>query len=140
VLGGLYEIKASSADTNDRLSIVEMTVPEGMGAPAHTHPRAEAVYVLEGTIRYHISGETVEGGPGSFFYVPEGTVENWVPTSKARVLVIYAPGGGMDKFFSEIGEPASQREVPSSSAELPDPDRVVAVAERYDIAMQGPAT
>jgi quercetin dioxygenase-like cupin family protein len=138
VLGGLYEVKASSAETNDNSTIMEMTIPEGMGPPPHTHPGGEAVYVLEGTVRYHIAGETIEGGPGSFFYVPEGTVENFEPTSTVRLLVVYAPGGKIDKFFSEIGETATVREVPPPPAEPPDLDGIAAAAERYGIVMQAP--
>jgi quercetin dioxygenase-like cupin family protein len=139
VLGGLYEVKASSAETNDGVTIMEMTIPEGMGPPPHTHPGAEAVYVLEGTLRYHIGGEIVEGGPGSFFYIPAGTIENFEPTSTVRILVIYAPGGGIDKFFSEIGEPARVREIPPPPETPPDLDRMVAAGERYGIVMQAPA-
>jgi quercetin dioxygenase-like cupin family protein len=112
MLGGLYEVKAASAETGGALTAMEMTMPAGMGPPPHTHPGTESVYILEGTLRYHIGDETVEAGPGSFFDISEGVLENFEPTSDVRVLVIYTPGG-IDEFFAEAGEPAARREVPA---------------------------
>src|SRR5436309_10170164 len=120
VLGGLYEVKASGDETGGKLTVMEMTIPAGMGPPPHTHPGGEAVYVLEGRIRYHIGDDSVEGGPGSFFYVPEGTWENFEPTEDVRLLVIYAPAGEIDEFFDEVGEPATTREAPPPSDQPPD--------------------
>jgi len=137
MLGGLYEVKASGDETGREATIMEMTLPEGASPPPHTHPGGEAVYVLEGTLRYHIAGETTEGGPGTFFYIPKDTIENFEPTSDCRLLVIYTPGG-MDKFFAEAGEKAERREVPPPSDEPPDLDRIVAVAEKYGMRMEIP--
>jgi quercetin dioxygenase-like cupin family protein len=135
MLNGLYEVKAASDETGGGLTVMEMTIPAGMGPPPHTHPGGEAVYVLEGTLRYHIGDETVEGGPGSFFYIPEGTVERFEPTSEVRVLVIYQPGG-IDEFFAEAGEPAKERKLPTPSDEPPDFDQLSAVGRKYGIEMQ----
>ena len=85
MLGGLYEVKATGEETNGALTVMEMTIPVGMGPPLHTHPGGEAVYVLEGTARFHIGDETIEAGPGSFFYIAEGTMENFEPTSEIHV-------------------------------------------------------
>ena len=115
MLGGLYEVKASSTETDDRLTVMEMTIPAGMGPPPHTHPGAEAVYVLEGRLRYHIGDETVEGTAGSVFYIPDGTLENFEPIDTVRILVSYAPGGAIDRFFSEVGESTQVRELPPPS-------------------------
>ena len=139
VLGGLYEVKASSTETDDRLTVMEMTIPAGMGPPPHTHPGAEAVYVLDGTLRYNMGDETVEGSAGSFFYIPDGTLENFEPIDTARILVIYAPGGAIDRFFSEVGKPAQVREVPPPAESPPAFQPIVAAAERYGMQMQAPA-
>ncbi|GHE27963.1 cupin domain-containing protein [Streptomyces capitiformicae] len=135
MLNGLYEVKASSEETNGAMTVMEMTIPVGSGPPPHTHPGTESVYVIEGTLRYHIAGEIVEGGPGSFFHIPEGTLERFEPTSTARVLVTYTPGG-IEKFFAEAGEPAQRRELPPPSDTQPDVDRLIEIAERHGIQMQ----
>jgi hypothetical protein len=110
-----------------------------MGPPPHTHHGAEAVYVLDGTLRYHIGDETIEGSAGSFFYIPDGTLENFEPIDAARILVVYAPGSAIDKFFSEVGEPAQMRELPPRSEAPPDIQRIITVGERYGMQMQAPA-
>ncbi|MGI5198297.1 cupin domain-containing protein [Streptomyces sp. CA-288835] len=135
MLNGLYEVKASSDETNGAMTVMEMTIPEGMGPPPHTHPGTESVYVIEGTLRYHIAGETVEGGPGSFFHIPEGTLERFEPTSTVRMLTTYTPGG-IDKFFAEAGEPAQRRELPPQSDTPPDVDRLIEIGKRHGVQMQ----
>ena len=137
MLGGLYELKASSAETDGQATIVEMRIPQGSGPPPHTHPGGEAVYVLEGTVRYHIEDEVHEGGPGSFFYIAEGTWENFEPTSDIHLLVIYTPGG-VESFFAEAGEPAQRHELPPPMTEPPDVERLMAIGEKHGMKMKAP--
>jgi quercetin dioxygenase-like cupin family protein len=137
MLDSLYEVKVAGDETNGALTVMEMTMPPGMGPPPHTHPGGETVYVLEGRLRYHIGDETVEAGPGSFFYIPEGTWENFEPIDTARVLVIYTPGG-IDKFFAEVGEPAQAHELPPPSESPPDIERIVAIGARHGLQMKPP--
>lgn len=137
MLGGLYEVKAATDETGGGLTVMEVTVPDGAGPVPHTHPGGEAVYVLEGTVRYHIDGEVAEGGPGAFFYIPQGVVENFEPIGTVRVLVIYQPGG-MDQFFKEVGEPAESRRIPPQSGP-PDIERLVSVGARYGMRILPPS-
>ncbi|MFD1937590.1 MULTISPECIES: cupin domain-containing protein [Nonomuraea] len=137
MLGGLYEVKAASDETNGALTVMHMTIPAGMGPPLHTHAGGEYVYVLEGTMRLHIGDDTVDGGPGSFFYIPEGTWETYEPTSTVRVLFFYSPGG-IDKFFAEVGERAPARELPPPSEAPPDLERLVAAGSRYGLEFRPP--
>lgn len=139
MLGGLYELKATSDETDGEMSVVEMTIPVGMGPPPHIHDCGEATYVLEGTGIYHVDGRTVEAGPGSFFYFPAGTEETFEPTSDMRVLIVYAPGG-IDKFFAEAGEPASTREAPPEPDEPPDLESLAAIAAKYGLELRAPET
>ena len=112
----------------------------GAAPPPHTHPGGEAVYVLEGTITYHIGDDAIEGRAGSFFYIPEGTVEFFEPTgdSPARLLVIYIPGG-MDQFFREAGETAPSHELPPPPDAPPDIERIVEIGRRFGMDIQTPA-
>jgi quercetin dioxygenase-like cupin family protein len=137
MLGGLYEVLLSSDETNGGASIMQMTMRKGMGPPRHIHHGVtETVYVVDGTISYHIDGQTVDGGPGSLFRVPADTSEQFEPTSsEARVLVTYEPGG-MDKFFAEAGEPAEKRELPPTPTSPPDVARLTTIGRRYGLEMQ----
>jgi quercetin dioxygenase-like cupin family protein len=138
MLGGRYEVKVAGEETNGALTVVEMWMPAGMGPPPHTHPGGESVYVLEGRLRYHIGDETIEGGPGSFFHIPEGTLEFFEPTEELRVLVTYTPGG-IDGFFADAGEPAQSPGLPPPPDAPPDVERLASIAERYGMDIQAPA-
>jgi quercetin dioxygenase-like cupin family protein len=135
MLGGLYELKAGSAETDGAMTVMEMTLPAGAGPPPHMHPGSESVYVLEGTLRYHIGGEVFEGGPGSFFHIPAGVIENFEPVTDIRILVTYAPGG-IEEFFAEAGEPAQRREVPPPPTEPPDLERLAAIGEKHGMQIR----
>jgi quercetin dioxygenase-like cupin family protein len=139
MLGGLYEVKVSSEESNGELTVMEMTMPPGMGPPPHTHAEGETVRVLDGTLRYHIGGESFEGGPGTTFHIPAGTVENFEPTGDKplRVLVVYTPGG-IDQFFSEAGEPAQSREIPPPPESPPDVERLAQIGARYGLDIKAP--
>jgi quercetin dioxygenase-like cupin family protein len=140
MLNSLYEVRASSDETGGQLSAMEMTIPPGMGPPPHVHQGGESVHVLEGQVRFHIGGEVHEGGPGTFFYVPPGTEENFEPAddNPVRLLVLYTPGG-MDRFFKEAGEPAERREIPPPSDAPPDMERLSALAEKHGLELRVPS-
>jgi quercetin dioxygenase-like cupin family protein len=139
VLGGLYEVKVSSDETNGAMTVMEITAPEGMGPPPHTHPGTETGYVLEGSLRARSGDQTIEAGPGSVFHFPEGTWETFEPQGTVRVLFTYTPGG-IDKFFAEVGESAQRRELPPASDSPPDVERLIEIAKRYGIQMKMPET
>jgi len=140
VLGSLFDIKAAGQDTGGRMTVVEMTFAPGKpGAPPHRHGCGEAVYVLEGTLRYHVDDQALEVTPGDFLYFPEGTLE-WMenPTKKpARALVIY-DRPGIEDFFNEVGEKATARTLPSSAPE-PDFDKLAAIGKKYGLELHRPA-
>lgn len=138
MLGGLYEVKAASSETGGDMTVMEMTIPAGAGPPPHTHPGSESVYVLEGNLRYQIGDDVIEGGPGSFFHIPAGVVENFEPVSDIRVLVTYSPGG-IEDFFAEAGEPAERHEVPPAPTEPPDIERLAAIGQKHGMEIRPPA-
>ncbi len=140
MLGGLYEIRVGSDETDGAMTVVEMTMPPGMGPPPHTHPGTEFVYVLDGTLRYHIGDDVHEGGPGSAFHIPAGIVENFEPTGDKplRVLVTYTPGG-VERFFAEYGEVAKSRQLPPPDESPPDLERLIALAARHGMQILPPS-
>ena len=138
MLGGLYEVLASSEDTGGAITVMQMTVPVNAGPPPHTHPGLECAFVLEGTVRFHVDGETHEAGPGAFGHFPAATLETYEPTSTTEIIFVYQPGG-IDKFFAEVGEPAARREVPPPMQTPPDLERIARIGEQYGITFQAPS-
>lgn len=133
MLGGLYEVKAGSDETNAAMTIMEVTVPVGAAPPPHIHDCGEAVYVLEGRGRYHIGDDVHDVGPGSFLYFPAGTIEFFEPTETMRVLLIYSPAG-MDQFFREAGERAQSYTVPTQSGP-PDVERLTTLGAKHGLQL-----
>jgi quercetin dioxygenase-like cupin family protein len=139
MLGGLYEARLSADETGGGLTLMEFTIPVGMGPPPHIHDQDEVVYILEGTANYHLDGTTTTVGPGSVVFIPKGTKETFESTSTLRMLALYLPGGA-DRFFAEAGEPAQRREVPPAPTSPPDVQRLAAVGAKYGLQLLPPGS
>jgi mannose-6-phosphate isomerase-like protein (cupin superfamily) len=89
-----FSVKASTDDTEGRLSILEVTV--ALPIPRHVHHHAdECIYVLAGELIIVIEDETRTAGPGQFVLLPRSVPHALRPgsTPPPRVLQISAPGG-----------------------------------------------
>jgi quercetin dioxygenase-like cupin family protein len=140
MLGGLYEVLLSSDETNGEATVMQMTMPAGMGPPLHAHRGVtETVYVVDGTLTCHTDGKRIDGGPGSLFRFPADTLERVEPTSRCRVVITYEPGG-MEKFFAEAGEPAKRREIPPAPTSPPDVKKLAAIGAKYGLEVPPPRT
>lgn len=138
MLGGRYTVRVSGEDSGGELTVMDMELPVGSGPPPHTHSGGETVYIAEGTVRYHIAEQTFDAGAGDVIHIPAGTVENFEPTSKARVIITYTPGG-IDKYFLEVGEPAPEAGLPPTPEGPPSPEfleRMATVGARYGLKMK----
>ena len=89
--------------------MVQFTIPVGAAPPLHVHDCAETAYVLDGTLRYHIGGETFDGGPGSIFHIPAGVEENFDPTSLRKIVGVYQAGTWTSSSPRRESRPRSER-------------------------------
>jgi len=111
------------------------------GAPPHIHHREEeSFHLLEGALTIQVGGDTITALPGDFVYLPRGIAHSFKNTSdaiaKARVL---ATPAGLEGFFAEVFEPATDRSVSPPS---PDPKMIglaLAAAPRYGMELLPPA-
>lgn len=79
------------------LEVVLGTIARGGGALPHAHPGMEqACYLLEGSARAEIEGQSFDMQPGDCCFFPEGAMHVFTVTSEqpARVLVVYSPPYG----------------------------------------------
>jgi quercetin dioxygenase-like cupin family protein len=73
------------------MSEIERTADDG-GVRPHVHrEHADAFYVLEGEMDFHVAGETVQASAGWFVLSPAGVVHGFGPGT-ARLLNFHAPG------------------------------------------------
>ena len=107
VLGERVTFKALAADTAGGYTLFELHTAPGAGSTPHVQRHEdEAFFVLEGTYSALIGDERVELGPGSYVFVPRGTVHALtnIGTGVARMLIMVTPGGSHERFLTEIGE------------------------------------
>jgi quercetin dioxygenase-like cupin family protein len=81
------------------LEVVLGTIGGGGGALPHAHPGMEQVcYLLEGSARAEVGGESFDMQPGDACFFPADALHVFTVTSErpARVLVIYSPPYGED--------------------------------------------
>ena len=65
----------SGAETDGSIAIFDEIVPPGSGPPRHTHrAQLEVFHIIEGKIRFEVSGESFERGTGATAVVPAGAI------------------------------------------------------------------
>jgi mannose-6-phosphate isomerase-like protein (cupin superfamily) len=140
VVGDTYTLKATGDTTGGALSLVEASIPAGSGPPPHIHANEdEAYYVLDGELEVLDGDRTFKAGPGSFVFIPRGTLHRFRNTGHghARMLVIFVPSG-FEQFFKAVGEPAR----PAEQAPPLDADeiaRTIELAPRFGMQLALPA-
>lgn len=97
VLGGdLITIKATSADTDGVMTVMETVVPAGASPPRHMHSReSETFYVLEGEFEFEVDGERTQASTGSFLIAPANVPHQFrnVTDRPGKLLIVCQPGG-----------------------------------------------
>lgn len=128
-LGGLAVIKASAADTNGQLSIIEVTEPPDMDGPLHVHHREdEGFWILDGSATFEIGDQVFEAKTGDYLFGPRGIPHRYSTGSAGcRMLYVLTPGG-MEKLVTEMSVPAGSRTIPPPFDEEPDWEQVAAIA------------
>ena len=125
-------VKAGGADTGGTVSVHEgWHGPDDTGVPRHVHHHLdEMFYVLEGDMRFLVGDEEIVAGPGTFVYIPRGTVHAWRPvgTGPVRQLLVVIPGG-FEGYFDEMQGLPSPREAPEAWRDL---------NRRWDVEVIGP--
>jgi quercetin dioxygenase-like cupin family protein len=135
--GSLMRIKARAEDTAGAIGVVEGTFYEGFGPPLHIHSREdEALYVLEGEIRFRSGDDEFVAGPGTWVWGPRGVPHAFkVVSETARALVVVTPGG-FERMFEEGGVPAAGSPVPPQDGY--DPAAAMAISKRFGFEVVGP--
>jgi quercetin dioxygenase-like cupin family protein len=107
-IGFRAEVKAGSATTAGRLTMIEHLGTRGLGSPLHVHCREdEWFYVIEGELTLWVGGRTISARAGSFVYGPRGIPHTFVVASeRARFLLVTEPGG-LDEFMRALSVPAT---------------------------------
>ena len=118
------------------LGLFELRVPPGSNVPPpHSHTfNEECVYVLEGTLRYSVDGETRDLRPGDWMRTPKGSVHGFSNPHQdtARALIVLTPDIGA-QYFRDVADVVS-------SGGPPDRARLLAVMARYGLVPAPPTS
>ncbi len=135
--GGVFTLKATTAETGGAFMLLEDRVVRGKTTPMHLHPTEdELVYVLDGEILVHIDGVDHPVGKGGLFFAPRGTAHAFMVTSEtAHLLSLQTPGDG-EAFYRSVSDPSTE---PDDARRPPNLARLRAGAEASpNIELLGP--
>ena len=107
--------------------------PAAMVPPPHSHTfNEECVYVLEGTLRYSVDGDTRDLGPGDWMRTPKGSVHAFSNPhgETAKALIVMSPDVGA-QYFHDVAEVVN-------AGGPPDKAKLVAVMGRYGLVPAAP--
>lgn len=136
----LQTFKVTGEDTNGAYALSELTAQPEFAPPPHIHHREdESFYILEGQFEFLDNDRTFTAGAGSFVYLPKGRLHmhRAVGDMPARALVLVTPAG-IEKFLEEAGEPATDVSSPPPPPEMPELERIVALAQKYGVEVPPP--
>jgi mannose-6-phosphate isomerase-like protein (cupin superfamily) len=130
IFGDLITPIITGRETAGGLVILEgVTRPKG-GPPRHVHHREdESFYVTEGRYLFEYGDTRVEGGPGTYVFLPRDIPHCFqnISETAGRMMTICQPAG-LEQFFEEV----SKLQGP------PDPARIGPVAEKWGLEILGP--
>jgi quercetin dioxygenase-like cupin family protein len=132
-------LKATSEETGGSIGFIEATSPPGYGPPRHIHrSHDELFYVLEGEFLFLVGESHVSALPGSFVFIPRGTVHaaKAIGTEPVKVLIAYIPGG-LEHSFEEFAQLRTEQGEEANRST--DRGRTVAeINAKYDSEFVGP--
>lgn len=128
-------LKATGEETGGSIGFLEATSSPGYGPPRHIHrSHDELFYVLEGEFLFLVGERQVSASPGSFVFVPRGTVHAAKATGAepGKVLIAYVPGG-LEHSFEEFAQARAEQGEGASRGRTAEE-----INEKYDSEFVGP--
>ena len=127
LIDNLWMPLATSHHTQDNFSLMEQVCGTGIGGPqTHMHPADEGMYIMEGHVTFHVGGQEVKAGPGTFASIPRFTEHSFtIDLPGTRLLNFYTPGG-FEMFIMSLAVPAQERKAPKPG-KTPMPPRWMAM-------------
>lgn len=137
---------ATGEQTGGSIGVFEASSPPGDGPPRHVHYSCdELFYVLEGEFLFLVGERQGSGSPGTYVFIPRGTVHAYkvIGTERGKLLTAYAPGG-LERAFEEFSQLRTEQEEDANrnagrgrtAAALNE--KYAEINEKYDSEFVGP--
>jgi mannose-6-phosphate isomerase-like protein (cupin superfamily) len=132
-------LKATSEQTGGSIGFLEATSLPGYGPPRHVHHSSdELFYVLEGEFLFLVGERRVGAMPGSFVFIPRGTIHSAkvIGRKPGKVLTAYVPGG-LEHSFEEFARVRTEQ-AEDANRSTGRSMTVEEINEKYDSEFVGP--
>src|SRR6516162_4654233 len=139
--GELMTFLLTGEETGGAAFLSEISVAPGGGTAPHIHHREDETFrLLEGTLTIQVGGDTITASAGDFAFLPRGIAHSFKNTGDrdAKALVLITPAG-LEGFFTEVFEPATDRSAVPPPATKEMMDRARAAGPRYGMELLPPA-
>jgi mannose-6-phosphate isomerase-like protein (cupin superfamily) len=140
VVGDLYTFLATGEDTDGAYALIHALVPPGGGPPPHVHRREdEAFFLLEGQVLFEADDQSFAATSGAWITLPKGSRHFFknTGTTPAKMLILVNPSG-LEKFFAEVGQPATDPTAMPPPVTPADIEKLLAVAPKYGLEIHLP--
>ncbi len=125
--GSEVTVLASKRDTSGQ-EFTYQAGKQGLGPPPHSHAWDESFFVTSGSVEISCDGQTEFCTPGTFVFVPGGTVHSFkYGPDGGEMLEITSAGGNAAQMFKEI-----DAESPSGP---PDFEKIVEVMRKNGVTV-----
>jgi quercetin dioxygenase-like cupin family protein len=127
-------IKADRELTGGHFSLIEQVIPAGFESPWHMHlSEDESFYVLEGQMSVILEDGRRLLQPGDFAFGPRNVPHGFrIEGDEPARILLMTTGSDFADFIAETSVPS---DTPPAA---PDMARLIAAAERHNIAILGP--
>jgi len=107
IMGGQFDCKVSSKDTNGELLIYD-TIRQEKGGPAlHLHHRQDEIfYVIKGEFIVQVGDDSFSLKSGDTAFAPRKVAHAFakINDGEAQMLVMFQPAGSMEDFFRQMSK------------------------------------
>jgi quercetin dioxygenase-like cupin family protein len=126
-MGGLMTFLVTSAETENRFSLLEIRTEPGAEPPPHLHyDQDEVFYILEGELEVYCMGQVKIARAGETVFLPRRQAHAFCFLSPLRFLALVQPGG-LDGYFETMSNPATSMEIPATATTYADFDPAPAI-------------
>lgn len=141
VISDLVTFLATTEQTGGAFTLYRSVTPPGAGVPPHIHPGVSEVCLVVAGEYTFLRAETIRRvGVGEVVCIAGDEVHAYTNTGRtpAQLLVVAAPGHGVEGFCRAVGEPAHDS-LDGAPPGPPDIARLIAIAAQYGIALLPPS-
>ena len=99
-----WVVRAASAETDNRFTLVEGVVSYLQGPPLHVHQdQDDTMFILRGTLKFQVGDEVFDANAGDLVSAPKGVPHTFTNVTQEPVqLINVMTPGGFDRLLEDL--------------------------------------